>query len=356
MTMKLSKTSKSFLINIGVTMAAILASFIVGAFFIMLVGVNPLTVYWKLFEGIALNPYGLAQTLFKATPLIMTGLGIALGFKANIFNIGAEGQMVVGGFVCAWLGFTFTGLPPFLLIPLCILGAFAGGMLWAAVPAILKVRTGAHEVITTIMMNFIALALTNYLVTSFFHLPETIHTQLTARAAFLPRLEQYISVFKGSPANVTLLLAMALCAAFWWLIWKTPYGYEIRAIGLNPSAAETGGINIKRNVLLTFLISGGLSGLAATNFILGYKHYFEEGFSQGVGFMGIAVALVGQNNPVGIIFSALLFGALSHGTLVINALVPKDIIQILQALVIFFVISANLLIRKYIARLNEDRP
>ncbi|MDA8243081.1 MAG: ABC transporter permease [Elusimicrobia bacterium] len=350
----MNKNTKAFLINLGVTLAAVLASFVVGAFFILLVHANPALVYWRLFEGVILNPYGLAQTLFKATPLIMTGLALALGFKASIFNIGAEGQMVIGGFVCAWLGFTFTGLPAALLVPLCLAGAFAGGMLWASVPAVLKIKTGAHEVITTIMMNFIALALTNYLITAYFHLPETVHTQLIAGSAALPRLDHYVPAFRGSPANVTLFMAAALCFAFWWLIWKTPYGYETRAIGLNPSAAETGGIHINRNLLLTFLISGGLSGFAAVNFIMGYKHYYEEGFTQGVGFMGIAVALVGQNNPFGIIFAALLFGALSHGTLVINALVPKDIIQILQALVILFVISSNLLAKKYMARLTED--
>ncbi|HAH31420.1 MAG TPA: ABC transporter permease [Elusimicrobia bacterium] len=347
------KHFRFFLIQIGAVLLSILAAFAVGAALMLLIKVNPLEVYWKLFEGVLLNPYGIAQTIFKATPLIMTGLAIALGFKAGIFNIGAEGQMIVGGFFCAYAGFSLHGLPPALHIVICAAAAFAGGLAWAAIPAVLRVKTGAHEVITTIMMNFIALALTNYFITYYFHLPETVHTQLIAPAAGLARMDSFVHAFRGSPANMAFFIALALSACVWWALWKTPYGYETRAVGLSPFAAETAGINIKKNLLFTFLLSGGLSGLAAMNFIMGYKHYFEEGFSQGSGFMGIAVALVGQNHPIGIILAAFLFGALSHGTLVINALVPKDIIQILQALVIIFVISSNLAVRKFYSAVDS---
>lgn len=351
--MKLPLWLKEFFVQVGITLLSILISFVFGAVFIVIAGANPIEVYLKLFEGIFLNPYGLAQMIFKATPLIIAGLSIALGFRAGLFNIGSEGQIIVGGFLCAYVGFTFTNLNSFILIPLCLIAAFVGGALWAGIPAILRIKTGAHEVITTIMMNFIAMALTNYFITYHFHVPETVHTQSISSSAFLGRLDHFITAFKGSPANMSFVIAILLCVICWWVISKTPYGYETRAVGFNPNAAKTAGININRNLFTTFLISGGLSGLASINFIMGYKHYFEEGFSQGVGFMAIAVALVGQNNPFGIIFSALLFGALSHGTLVINALVPKDIIQILEALVIFFVISSNIFAKKYLSRIRD---
>ncbi len=320
--------------------AALASAFILGGLLMAAAGVAPLAVYGRLIEGVLLNPYGVAQIFFKATPLILTGLSVAVAFRAGLFNIGAEGQMLAGAF-CAALAGAGLSLPAVLHVPVCLAAAAAGGALWAFVPGALKAKVGAHEVITTIMLNFIAEALTGWLVTARFHEPETVHTAPIAATAFLPRLEAAVPAFRGSPANVALLLALALCAAAAWLLWRTVFGYELRAVGQSPEAAATAGIPVERRLIQAFLISGALAGLAGTSFVLGYKHYFEEGFSGGAGFIGIAAALLGQNHPAGIIPAALLFGGLSHGTLVINALVPKDIVLVLQALVIMLVLIFN---------------
>ncbi|MBI3548840.1 MAG: ABC transporter permease [Elusimicrobia bacterium] len=327
-------------VQAGASVAAVAAAFAIGAVLMLLIGVNPGLVYARLFEGVVLNPYGVAQIFFKSTPLIFTGLAVALGFQAGLFNIGAEGQMLVGAFCAALAGFGLS-MPAFLHVPVCLAAAFLGGMIWAAIPGALKIKTGAHEVITTIMMNFIAMALTSYFVVSRFHEPETVHTAAVAVTARLPRLEAFSSFFHGSPANATFFVALLACGVVSWLLWKMPLGYELRALGLSPAAAETAGIPVDRRALLAFAISGGLAGLAGTSFVLGYKHYFEDGFSAGAGFLGIAVALLGQNSPLGVVIAAFLFGGLSHGSLVINALVPKEIIEVLQALVIILVVVAN---------------
>lgn len=353
--MKMSRSFKTTMLHVAGSVVAIFLAFAVGGLLMLMIDVNPFLVYGTLIDGVLLNPYGVAQIFFKATPLILAGLSVAFAFKAGLFNIGAEGQMMMGGFLCALVGFSFMGLPVYVHVPLCIMAAILGGVAWAAVPGILKAKTGAHEVITTIMMNFIAAALTNYFVTMYFHEPETVHTAAISPSAILPRLDSFISTFKGSPANASFFIALLACIVVFWMLWKMPLGFEIRAVGMNPDASATSGIGVNRNTIIAFLVAGGLAGLGGINFVMGYKHYFEEGFTSGVGFMGIAVALLGQNNPIGVIMAALLFGALSHGTLVINSLVPKDIVLVLQALVIIFVIVFNNVTSRYAREIMDDK-
>ena len=326
---------------IAVPVIAIAAALLAGAVFIAAIGQSPAVVYGILLRGTFGNFYGLGQVLFKATPLIFTGLSVALAFKAGLFNIGAEGQLYIGAFAVAWVGFTFSSLPGFVLVPLCILAGALGGALWGVIPGYLKARFGTHEVINTIMLNFIAMALTGYLVTYVYFVPETVHTQRIAAQAQIPRLEEFWPVFRGSPVNFSLFLALGIAIVVYLFLWKTKFGFELRAMGLNPWAAEYGGISVRSGVITAMTLSGALAGLVGVDSVMGYKHYYEAGFSSGTGFMGIAVALLGRNHPLGVVLAALLFGALSYGGLVINAIVPKELVDILQAIVILVVIAGT---------------
>ncbi|KPJ60681.1 MAG: hypothetical protein AMJ46_05325 [Latescibacteria bacterium DG_63] len=341
--------------TVGVPAVAIAAAFAAGAVFIAAIGESPLVVYGKLLSGTFGNFYGLGQVLFKATPLIFTGLSVALAFKAGLFNIGAEGQLYIGTFAIAWMGFTLSGLPGPALVPLCVLAGAAGGALWGFIPGYLKARFGTHEVINTIMLNFVAIALTGYLVTHVYFVPETVHTQRVAVQAQIPRLEQFWPVFKGSPVNVSFFLALAIAFAVYLFLWRTKFGFELRALGFNPSAAEYGGISVPAGMILAMTLSGALAGLVGVDFVMGYKHYYEGGFSSGIGFMGIAVALLGRNHPLGVVLAALLFGALSYGGLVINAMVPKELVEILQAIVILVVIVGTNFFGKLAVSFKKSR-
>ena len=321
------------------SLLAIALSFLVGGIFVLSIGKDPVEIFGNFFTESLGNTYGIGQILFKATPLIFTGLAAAISFRAGLFNIGAEGQSVIGALTTAWVGFTFTSLPAIILMPLCIFAGVAGGALWGAIPGFLKARFGAHEVINTIMMNFIAAALVSYLVNNIFAVPGTVHTPAVSANAELLRLENVSSVFKGSPVNLSLFIALAACALMYYLLWKTRFGYELRTIGLNVHAARYAGINVARSTVLAMATAGGFAGLVGSNFVLGYKHYFELGFSENTGFIGIAVALLAKNNPFAIIFSALLFGILDYGGLAVNTMVPKELVNILQALIIIFVIT-----------------
>jgi simple sugar transport system permease protein len=329
---------------------AIIFSFAVGAVFILCVGKDPIQIFGKFFSESFGNLYGVGQILFDATPLIFTGLAAAISFRAGLFNIGAEGQSIVGAFVTAWIGLECAGLPSILLLPLCLLGGMLGGALWGAIPGYLKSRFGAHEVINTIMMNFIAAALISYLVNNMFAVPGTVHTPLIGEGAWLGRLESIVPGFKGSPVNFSFVIGLAACAFTFYLLWKTRFGYEVRAIGLNVHAARYGGINVSRRTVLVMATAGAFAGLVGSNFVLGYKHYFELGFSENTGFIGIAVALLANNNPIGIVFSALLFGILQYGGLAVNTMVPKEIVNILQALVILFVIVLTKVLDRWFSR------
>lgn len=333
---------KKFIIkNVISPLAAVLLSFIACSALVMLIGKNPLTVFGILFEGTLQSSYGIGQLFFYATPLIFSGLAVSFAFKGGLFNIGCEGQIYMGALFCSWLGWYFGNLPSVVLIPLCILGAIIGGALWGFIPGLLKSKTGSHEVITTIMLNFIALAFTNYVISAHFHVPETIRTPSIGEGAKLSRLDVVFSQLKGSPVNMSFFIAIIMVVFIWYLLWGTRFGYKTRAMGSNKDASRYAGISVSKNIIIVMSVSGALAGMAGINFVMGYKHYFEQGFSGGVGFMGIAVALLGKNHPAGIVVAALLFGSLSFGGLLINSTVPKELVEILQAVVIIFVVIGN---------------
>jgi len=321
-------------------LVALLLALVVGDILILAFGQSPSAVYRLLLDGTWGNAYGFGQVLYKATTLVFTGLAFAIGVRAGLFNIGAESQLAAGGFVAALLGLVLPSwLPSLIALPLFIAASALGGGAVAAVPGYLKARFGAHEVITTIMLNFVVLALLAYFVSVYLHVPETLHTEEIKTGA-VPRLADLLPIFRGSAANTTLLLAVAAAAVAWWFLFRTRPGFELRAVGLQPEAAEYGGVHVGGVWLRAMVMSGALAGLGGLNYVLGYKHYYEEGFQTGSGFLGIAVALVGRSHPGGVVVAALLFATLSQGGLAVNALVPKQMVEVLQAVVILAVATS----------------
>ncbi len=333
---------------------SIIVAMLIGAVFILAIGHNPFDVYYLLFSETLGNSYGIGQVLFKATPLIFTGLSVAIAFKAGLFNIGAEGQLNIGAFASAWAGFTFVSLPWYFLIPLSILAAFAAGAFWASIAGALKAKFGSHEVINTIMLNFIALALVSYLVNNVYLVPATIHTPGISSNAVLARFDIITGIFKGSPFNISFLIALAACIFMFYLIKITPLGYEISTLGFNRNAARYAKMNISRLTVTGMALAGGFAGLGGMNFVNGYKHYFEIGFSENAGYVGIAVALIARNNPFAVIAVAVFFGILEYGGLTINTMVPKEIVTILQGLIILLVISLSYLFDKKNFRIKHS--
>ncbi len=333
--------------------AALLFSLICGGVFISAIGKDPLQIYLQMFSESLGNPYGIGQILFKATTFIFTGLSVAVCFRSGFFNIGAEGQLMVGGLCIAVTGFSFAGLPSLLHIPLCILAGMAGGAAWGFIPGFLKARFGAHEVINTIMLNFIAAALISYLVNSVFAVPATVHTPPVGHSAELARLESLFSIFKGSPVNFSLALALLAALFVHYVLSHTRFGYELRAIGLGSRAAECAHMNVGLLTMTVTTLSGALAALGSANFVMGYKHYYEIGFSDGAGFMGIAVALLANNRPLAIPFAALFFGMLDYGGLTINTLVPKELVNILQAIVIIMIVLSMKLMDRWMPQFEK---
>jgi len=329
-------------------LAAVVMALAAGGVLIAAVGQSPLEVYALLAREALGTGYGVGQTLFKATPLVFTGLSVALAFRAGLFNIGAEGQMYLGGFAAALVA-AYAPLPPWLLLPAALLAAAAAGGAWGAVPGVLKARFGAHEVINTIMLNFIAFALVSWWGRSLF-VPATVRTVEAPEAAWVPRLDVLLPWLRGSPANLTLLLGVAVAAALAVLLFRTRRGYELRVLGLSPGAAEYAGVRTGRAQVQAFALAGAVAGLGGTSFVLGYKHYFEQDFTAGAGFMGIAVALIGRNQPLGVLLAALFFGALAYGGLVVNQFVPADLVNVLRALVILFAIATYAVFERWARR------
>jgi len=330
---------------------ALLAAAAAGSLLVLAYGQSPAAVYGLLFKSTWTSEHGIGQVLFKATPLVLTGLSVALAFRAGLFNIGAEGQLAVGAFATAVAGGALPlDAPAALALPLALLAGATAGALWGAVPGALKAWTGAHEVINTIMMNFIASGLVLYAGNSGLFVAETEHTRHVVEGAYLPDLG-----LSGSAANLSVFIALACAGGVWYFLARTRRGFELRALGLAPMAAEAGGVDLKRATLLAMTAAGGLAGLVGANYVLGYKHYFENGMGSGAGYMGIAVALLGRNHPAGVVVAALFISTLQHGGLAASELVPRQLIDVLQAVIILAVAASSAEVRRLLAKSPEAR-
>ena len=327
-------------------LVAILMAFIVGAVVLQVTGYSPLEAYGAMLRGAFGNTYGIGQTLTHATPIIFTALAFLFAFKGGLFNIGAEGQFLVGALGAALVGISFDGLPAVVHVPLALLvGAIAGG-LWGFIPAFLKTRFGAHEVITTMMLSYVALYLTGYMVNYPFKAPGWVaQTVPIAPSAELPR------ILPPTQLSASIFVAGLLTLGIQYVLRKTAFGFEIRATGLNPDAAQNAGIDVDRRLILALVVSGAIAGIGGSGEILGVHRRFIDGFSPGYGWDGLAVALVGGNNPYGALLAAVLFGALRSGGMIMTRAtgVPLDIVFLLRALVILFV-AAPTLIRSLLRR------
>ena len=323
--------------------AAVLCAFVLGGLVVLFIGDNPFEMY-RLLVGTAFSwPDGIGYTLFYATPLIFTGLAVAVALRCGLLNIGAEGQLYVAAFAAAWVGIEAGGLPGVVLLPLCALAAIAAGGFWGAIPGVLKARFGSHEVINTIMLNFVAVALVSYFTQYHYKVAgdPIMQTAPIGDAAHLARLGSFVpGLPERIPLNLSFVLALVACALVYVFLWKTTWGYELRATGQSATAAEYAGISVRKQIVLAMAISGGLAGMVGINEVLGYRYRYYDGFSDNFGFTGIAVALLGRNHPVGVLLAALLFAVLQRGGVQVDAFtehVSKDIVQILQGLVILFV-------------------
>ncbi len=332
--------------TISISLSLILTLFL--TFIILLIiGKNPFEIFYIIYEEVLMSGYGFGQALFKATPLIFCGIGLSFCFNASIFNIGAEGQLNAGTFIIALLLYYLSPLPTIINIIISISVGFIVSAFFGFIPAIIKIKKGVSEVITTIMLNFIILALINYFLINYFAVRETVRTEKIPEFLMLPKFSDYFSFFEGSALNFSFILAIILSVVSYFIIYKTKFGYKIRAIGLNETASKYMGIKVNIVTLITFLIGAGITSLVGLNYVVGYKGYFEFGFSNNLGFTAIAVTLLAKNNPIGIIFSSIMFGILDFGGLAINTIVPKEIMLVIQGIVILSIISIDKLVNIY---------
>jgi len=337
--------------RISIPLLAIFTALLLSSLVMIVSGTNPIEAYLALAEGAFGTQVAIVETLIKATPFILAGLGIALAFRGGLFNIGMEGQLFVGSVAAVLIGYSIE-LPPVIHLIVALLAGMVGGALWAAIPGYLKARTGAHEVITTIMTNFIALRVINWAigVNGPMRAPRSVvpETRAVYETARLPLL------ISDSRLHAGIILALLAAVVVYWLLWRTVIGFEIRTVGANPSAARYAGINVELNIVRTMAFSGALGGLAGAIQVLGLAPYnFTTGFNVGYGFDSIAVAVLGSIHPFGVTLAAILFGAMDAGArlMQLRTKVPVDIITIVQGLILTFV-AANQIIRS-IYRIRE---
>jgi simple sugar transport system permease protein len=342
---KIGQNLKKFLRGAIPQIVAIIVAFLVGAIVLAATGYSPIDAYTRLLMGAFGDSYGIGQTLAQATPIIFTSLAFLFAFKCGLFNIGAEGQLLIGGMAAALVGISFTNLPFYVHLPLALLAGAGGGALWGFIPAVLKAKLDAHEVITTMMLSYVALYVTSYMVNYPFKAPGWVsQTPFIAPAAELPR------ILPPTQLSGSIIVASIMVGITAFVLQRTTVGYEVRAIGLNATAARSGGINVKRGMILALTISGLIAGLGGAGEILGVERRFIDGFSPGYGWDGLAVALIGGLNPFGVVLASILVGALRSGGMVMNRVtgVPLDVIYLIQSLVVLFAAAPQIM--KYLSK------
>lgn len=337
------------LVNILVPVVSVILGLLVGAIVMIVSGYDPVAGYIALWNGIFGDVYTIGETIRQITPYILAGLAVAFAFRTGLFNIGVEGQLIVGWFAAAYVGITFDELPKMIHLPLAILAAALAGAIWGFIPGLLKAKFKVHEVIVTIMMNYIALHTSNALIRAVSDGGDNtgaIHPTASLRSAFLENMTDYSRLHYG------ILIALAMVLVMWLILEKTTRGFELKAVGLNQHASEYAGMNVNKNIILAMVVSGAFAGLAGAMEALGTFGFASvKGGFTGIGFDGIAVALLGANTPLGVIFGATLFGSLKYGATNMpnEAGIPEEIVSIIIAIIIFFVASG------YVIRLLLER-
>lgn len=334
-----------------IPVAAILLALLIGSILLLFIEVNPLEAYKHLIFGNFTNKYNIAEIFVKATPIILTGLSFTFAFRTGLFNIGGEGQMFAGAMAAVFTGLKTGHLNPFISITLCLIASIIAGGIWGMIPGILRGIFGSSEIIITIMFNYVALYLISFLVDKPLRESSGFYpqTDLIGKNAFLPYVVQ------NTRLHIGFIIAVVAAIFVYVILWKTPFGYRLRAVGYNPDGAEYSGINIKKNIIISLVISGALAGIAGFTEINGIHHRLLDNFSKNVGFDGIAAALLGSANPLGVIISSILLGMLQTGA---NSMqrgvgVPANIVSIIQALIIIFVLAGNVLRPKIELMLNR---
>ncbi|HEY8760576.1 MAG TPA: ABC transporter permease [Candidatus Dormibacteraeota bacterium] len=339
-----------------IPVVSVVLGFLVAAIAVVATGADPTLAYLYLFQGAFTNTNAFAETLVSSVPYVFLGLGVALGFRAGLFNIGAEGQFYIGALAGVFVAYSIHGLPAIIEIPLALLAAMAAGFLYAGIAGFLKAKTGAHEVITTIMLNYVAFLIANYLVTTpgLMLAPDAhgiIRTPYIDGNATLP------IILPGSRLHLGFLLALLAIPAVWFLVNRTTVGFRLRAVGYNAGASKAAGISVARTTVLAMGISGALAATAGIVQMLGIQHDMTAAVASGYGFDAIAVALLARSNPWGILPAALLFGALHNGAsfmqLQTTPQVSSDLISIVQASVIAFVAAPEII--RWLLRLRRHQ-
>lgn len=338
--------------RIIVPLLSVLLGFLVGAIILLASGFNPIVTYKALFLGAFAKPERFGNTLLNMTTLILTGLSIAFAFRTGLFNIGAAGQMLMGGFAGVFIGVTMD-LPRIIHLPLAVSSATLMGALWAIIPALLKAKYRIHEVVTTIMMNWIAVWSVYYFVPKYIKGGFDTESAVIKKTASL-RVDWLSNLFDSSKINLGLVLALFALVIVWFILEKTTFGYELKAVGFNQNAAKYAGIKVNANIIYSMMISGALAGLAGATYYLGYSDNIKIGVLPSLGFEGIAVALLGLNAPIGILFSSFLFGFMScgKGFMAASVKVPNELVPIIIAVIIFFA-ATSLMIKNWLNKLAK---
>jgi simple sugar transport system permease protein len=321
---------------------ALLASVALGSVLVMIVGQSPGHVWWQMLVRVFSSEYDFGQMLYKATALALTGLGVALALDAGLFNIGAEGQLSAAVLASASVGTALpAGTPAVIAVTACALAAAAAGGAIGALIGIMRVTRGAHEVITSIMLNEIVASIVLWIGNDYVFANGTTTGRPIVAGAELPRLG-----LAGSAANASVVIALAVAGGVWWLRSRTAWGSAWRAVERDPEAARSVGISVGRVRVLAMTASGALCGLAAVDLVLGHKHAFEEGLGRGTGFLGISAALLGRMHPVGVVTAALVLGFLSSGGIAVGDIVPKELTEVLQGVVVLAIAAAGPWVRR----------
>ena len=353
-----------FLIGQGAALGgAFLFAGLVGALIIRAYGVDPLEVYRIIWVYGTSELSDIARVLANATPLIFSGLAVAVAFKAGMFNIGVEGQYIVGMMTAAAAAVGLDFLPGFLLLPVILVAGMAGAVVWAAIPAVLKVKTGAHEVVTTIMMNGIALSLVAWALLNPLRSNDEglvdLRTDIFAEKALIPKIADSLGLSEQIPGSVNLTwlfpLALVACVFVWVLLKRTRLGFDIRAVGSSAGSAEAGGVSIGGLQVKAFLISGALAGLVGMNSLLGDRGYLAHNYEIGLGFAGITVAFLGRNHPFGIPLAAVLLGMLARGQdgIAVSFELPTETLIILEGILILSVVVAYEIVRRAVNKRRQ---